>query len=123
MLKNFLLIFTSVLLGVAGQLSLKHGMSTIGQIELDVSSTPMMLLRSFTNPYVLLGFIMYGVSSLSWLIVLSRVELSLAYPMISIGYVLVVFLSWMIFSEQVTLLRFLGTLVICFGVFIISRTY
>jgi multidrug transporter EmrE-like cation transporter len=123
MIKNLLLIFTSVLLGVAGQLSLKHGMTTVGQIDLDVSSTPMMLLRSFTNPYVLLGFIMYGVSSLSWLIVLSRVELSLAYPMISIGYVLVVFLSWMIFAEHVTLLRFLGTLVICFGVFLISRTY
>jgi len=123
MLKNFLLLFFCVALGVVGQLSLKHGMSTIGEIELDVSRVPSMLFRSFANPYVLLGYILYGISSLSWLIVISRVELSLAYPMISIGYVLVVILSRMLFAEHVTPLRFIGTLVICFGVFLMSRTY
>jgi multidrug transporter EmrE-like cation transporter len=123
MLKNFLLLFFCVALGVVGQLSLKHGMSTVGEIKLDISSIPSMLLRSFGNPYVLLGYVLYGISSLSWLIVISRVELSLAYPMIAIGYVLVVFLSWLIFSEHVTTLRVIGTLVICFGVFLMSRTY
>jgi len=123
MLKNMILLFICIALGVIGQLSLKHGMTAIGEIELDVSSTPAMLLRSFQNPYVLLGYIMYGMSSLSWLVVLSRVELSLAYPMISIAYVLVVFLSWWLFSEHVTALRVVGTLVICLGVFIMSRSY
>ncbi len=123
MLKNMMLLFICIALGVIGQLSLKHGMTTVGEIKLDISSTPGMLVRSFGNPYVLLGYIMYGLSSLSWLIVLSRVELSLAYPMISVAYVLVVFLSWWLFSEQVTALRVVGTLVICLGVFIMSRTY
>lgn len=123
MWKNLLLIFLSVALGVTGQLSLKQGMSVIGQIELDASSLPGMLLRSFSNPYVLFGFILYGISSLSWLIVLSRVELSLAYPLISVGYVLVVILSHVLFQEQVSFLRFAGTLVICLGVFLMSRTY
>jgi len=123
MLKNFLLLFICVALGVIGQLSLKHGMNAIGEIELDIARTPSLLLRSFGNPFVLLGYILYGISSLSWLIILSRVELSLAYPMISIGYVLVVILSRVLFDEHVTLLRFAGTLVICFGVFLMSRTY
>ncbi|OGF97804.1 MAG: hypothetical protein A2Z06_00630 [Candidatus Glassbacteria bacterium RBG_16_58_8] len=122
-MKNFLLLFICVALGVIGQLSLKHGMNAIGEIELDVARTPSLLLRSFGNPFVLLGYILYGISSLSWLIILSRVELSLAYPMISIGYVLVVILSRVLFDEHVTLLRFAGTLVICFGVFLMSRTY
>ena len=123
MLKNFLLLFFCIALGVIGQLSLKHGMNSIGEIELDVSSLPGMLVRSFGNPYVLLGYIIYGVSSLSWLVVISRVELSLAYPMIAVGYVLIVILSRILFAEHVTPLRFVGTLVICFGVFLLSRTY
>ncbi len=123
MLKNFLLLFVCIALGVIGQLSLKHGMTAVGEIELDASRIPSMLIRSFGNPYVLLGYILYGLSSLSWLIVISRVELSLAYPMIAIGYVLVVVLSRFLFAEHVTPLRFAGTLVICFGVYLLSRTY
>ncbi len=123
MLKNMLLLLFCISLGVIGQLSLKHGMTMIGEIELDASRIPSMLMRSFGNPYVLLGYIMYGISSLSWIIVISRVELSFAYPMIAIGYVLVVILSRFIFAEHVTPLRLLGTLVICLGVFIMSRTY
>jgi multidrug transporter EmrE-like cation transporter len=123
MLKNLLLLLLCISLGVIGQLSLKHGMTMIGEIELDASRIPSMLMRSLRNPYVLLGYVMYGISSLSWIIVISRVELSFAYPMIAIGYVLVVILSRLIFAEHVTPLRMLGTLVICLGVFIMSRTY
>jgi drug/metabolite transporter (DMT)-like permease len=98
-------------------------MTAVGEIALDASRIPSMLIRSFGNPYVLLGYILYGVSSLVWLIVLSRVEVSLAYPMMATSYVLVVILSRFLLAEEVTPLRFAGTLVICLGVYLLSRTY
>jgi len=61
-------------------------------------------------------------SSFFWLVAISRVELSYAYPMISISYVLVVFLSWLIFKEEVGPVRWLGVAIIIFGVYLISRS-
>jgi len=69
---------------------------------------------------VLLGFILYGVSSLLWLMVLSKRDLSYAYPMIAAGYVLVVFLSWVFFKEEIPLLRIAGLVLICAGVVIVG---
>jgi multidrug transporter EmrE-like cation transporter len=120
--KNFLLILTCVALGVAGQLLLKHGMSSTGERVDEVRDVVPRLLQAATNPAVVGGFLFYALSAALWLVVLTRVELSLAYPMLSLGYVLVVVLSRVFFQEHVTWIRFLGTLVVCFGVFLISRT-
>jgi multidrug transporter EmrE-like cation transporter len=69
---------------------------------------------------VVLGFALYLLSALSWLIILSRVDLSFAYPLISIGYILIMVLSRFMFNEQLTTLRVAGTLMVCAGVFVIS---
>ncbi len=122
MLTNYLLLFFCITLAVIAQLSMSHGMDSVGEIR-DPSSIPSMLIRSFGNPYVLLGYILYGVSSLVWLIVLSRVEVSLAYPTMATSYVLVVILSRFLLGDHVSPLRLAGTLVICLGVYLISRTY
>ena len=83
--KNLALILGAVFLGVLGQLSMKHGMGqvvirTTGIVDL-VSS----LARALIQPFVTAGLGLYAVSALVWLLVLSRVELSFAYPMISVG--------------------------------------
>lgn len=121
-MKNFLMIFFCVLLGVAGQLSLKHGMGSVGRFVPEVSQMVSTFARAFSNPFVVSGFFLYGISSLVWMVILSRVPLSLAYPMISIGYVLVVVLSKVILKEDVSAVRFAGTLVICAGVVLVSRS-
>lgn len=121
-MKNMLLILICVALGVAGQLLLKQGMSSSGDQIDEVREVLPRLVRAATNPVVIAGFLLYGFSAALWLILLTRVDLSFAYPMLSLGYVLVVFLSRALFDEQVTWMRFLGTLVVCVGVFLISRT-
>ena len=68
------------------------------------------------------AFAVYGISALVWMIVLSRVNLSYAYPMVSLGYVFVVILSRYLFGESVTMLRLAGTLVIGVGVILISQS-
>ncbi len=118
--KNFLMILFSVATGSAGQLVMKHGMNSIGKIH--ASQVTEKLGSAFLNPYVIGGFGLYGLSAIMWMVILSRVNLSFAYPMVSLGYVIVVISSRYLFHEPVSLLRIVGTLVICFGVFLISRS-
>jgi multidrug transporter EmrE-like cation transporter len=128
-MKNFILILFSVILGVAGQLSLKHGVGVAsggGEGEIVHSLSPRsvfsFLQAAVANKYVVLGFLCYLISAASWLVILSRVDLSFAYPMISIGYILVVVLSKYMFDEPVTGFRIAGTLLVCAGVFLLLRS-
>ena len=117
---DMLIIIFSVLLSAVAQLLLKHGMTKVGRVS-SLASAPRMLLAALSNPTVLTGLAIFGVSALSWLIALSRVKLSVAYPMISLGYVAVIFFSWLILSESVRPITIAGCLVIIFGVILISR--
>lgn len=127
-MKNILLILFSAALGVAGQLALKYGVGAASTkssskivSSLDAKSIVTFLASAAANKFVLLGFALYLVSALSWLIILTRVDLSLAYPLISISYIIVVVLSKLIFNEPVTAYRLAGTLVVCAGVFLLLR--
>jgi multidrug transporter EmrE-like cation transporter len=128
-MKNFLLILFSVLLGVGGQIAIKHGVGMAsggGTSEIVHSLSPRSILgflqSAVVNRFVVLGFVCYGISAASWLVILSRVDLSFAYPMISIGYILVVILSKYIFDEPVTSFRIAGTLLVCAGVLLLLRS-
>ncbi len=121
-MKNFLLILTCVILGVCGQLLLKHGMSADPDKVDRVDEILPRIMAAFLNPVVLGGFFLYFLSAALWLIVLTRNELSYAYPLLSMGYVLVVVLSRVLFHEAVTATRLIGTLVVVAGVILISRT-
>jgi drug/metabolite transporter (DMT)-like permease len=120
--KHFLMILVCVLLGSAGQLALKHGMTAVGRFSAETHQLLPTFVRAFSNPWVIAGFTCYGLSSLMWMVVVSRVPLSLAYPMISMGYVIVVIMSRFLLNEEVSALRFAGTLVICAGVVLVSRS-
>ncbi|MGQ9602675.1 MAG: EamA family transporter [bacterium] len=128
-MKNFLLILFSVVFGVAGQLCLKHGVGLVSAQShqrivnsLDPGSMIAFLSNAVLNRFVILGFLSYLISAAGWLIILSRMDLSFAYPMISVGYIIVVILSKYIFDEPVTALRIAGTLFVCFGVFLLLRS-
>ena len=109
-------------MSTTGELLLKHGMNTVGVMSLAPSDFIPMLLKAFTNPFVFAGFVLIFGGSIFWLAVISRVDLSWAYPMLSLGYILVVIESWILLNEPVTSVRFIGVLVICLGVFILSRS-
>ncbi len=115
-------ILVSVLLGAVGQVMLKRGMSTIGPLTLSVSGLLPMLWRIATNLYVAGGLAIYVSGTVFWLVALSRVELSYAYPFASLSYVLMLAASWFLFRENVTAVRLLGTAVVGIGVFLISRS-
>jgi multidrug transporter EmrE-like cation transporter len=128
-MKNLLLILFSVVLGVLGQLSLKHGVTTVSEMgssgiahSLSLRSILTFLQGAAGDRFVILGFLCYVISAASWLVILTRVDLSLAYPLISIGYILVVVLSKYLFDEPVTSMRIAGTLLVCVGVVMLVRS-
>jgi len=116
------LITLDVVLNVAGQLSLKYGMSQIGNFAISFSTLPPVFLKAATNLNVLLGLVCYGLGFLVWLIVLAKAEVSYAYPLISLGYVFTAILARLMFGEAVSVTRMLGILVTCLGVFLIARS-
>jgi drug/metabolite transporter (DMT)-like permease len=118
-MKSVLLVLCSVAPAVAGQLLLKFAIGRLS-LSMDTAGPVGYYVRLFTTPLVLLGFLMYGFSSLIWLFILSKLPLSLAYPLVSMGYVLVVFFSWLLLHEHVGLTRILGVVVICLGVTLLA---
>lgn len=111
------LILFSVALGVIGQICFKLGVRQAGKVELSLA-----LLRLLFTPYIMAGILAYVISTLSWLSVLSKADLSFAYPMISFGYIIIVLVSLLLFKENVSSVRWLGVILISLGVFLTGRS-
>ena len=116
------LIVFGVMLNAAAQLALKQGMSKIGYFDFRLESSVRVLLAVIASPYILVGLACYAVSVVVWLLVLSRVEVSYAYPLLSIGYIVTAFAGWHFFNESIGVIRWAGIIVICLGVWLITRT-
>jgi multidrug transporter EmrE-like cation transporter len=115
-------ILISVLGGAMGQVLLKKGMGSMGPLTISLDQLGSMLWRIGTNPYVIVGLAVYVGSTLFWLVTLSRVDLSYAYPFASLSYVVMLLASWLLFKENITSLRLLGSFVVMTGVILISRS-
>ncbi len=116
-----LYILISVLFSTVGQLLLKGGMNSMGEVTLSFGQFFQTLWRMIVNPGVFFGLFIYGVGTIFWLAALSRAELSYAYPFASLSYVIMLAASWMMFDEKITLARIIGTVLICIGVLVIYR--
>jgi drug/metabolite transporter (DMT)-like permease len=117
------LILISVLLGVGGQLTLKIGMTQVGRIGVDALGEPFeVLTRVLLTPMVVGGLALYVLGAGVWLAVLSRVPLSLAYPVLALSYVVTPIVAWLVLGETVPAVRWIGLATICLGVVIVSRT-
>lgn len=115
------MILLGVLLNAAAQLALKAGMTRVGQFDFALANLAPIGWQVGTNPFVALGLFCYVVSVAVWLLVLSRVEVSLAYPMLSIGYVVNALIAWWFMGESLTAMKIAGIATICFGVWLLSR--
>ncbi len=120
-MKQLILLLVTVSLNVFGQLMMKRGMSSVGVITGDLGMLADSLTRAVMNPFVLAGVASYGVSTIFWLVLLSRVELSYAYPALSMGYVLITLVSAFLLGEQVSAMRWAGVFIIVTGVILVTR--
>ncbi len=115
-------ILVGVFLNAFAQLFLKKGMMSVGPLDSQASSLAPLVLKIFLEPFVLAGLTCYVVSVGVWMFVLSRSEVSFAYPFLSIGYVVTALGGYYFFSETLSISRIAGIVTICLGVILISRT-
>ncbi|GAA4359387.1 SMR family transporter [Variovorax defluvii] len=121
-LPTFSIIFAGVLLNSVAQLLLKAGARTLGQVSMgSLASLMAAAWGAGTQPWVLLGLVCYFVSAGLWILALTRVDVTVAYPMLSMGYVIAALLAWQIFGEPLTANRVLGIAIILIGVVVLSR--
>jgi len=123
MLKNSLpLILLGVFLNAAAQLLLKAGMEKIGYFKFSLANIIPIGLQVIGNLPILTGLSFYVFSVVVWLMALSRVEVSFAYPMLSLGYIVTAVAGYFCFNENLSLTRVAGIVVIMLGVCLITRT-
>lgn len=118
------LLLVSVCFAVAGQLALKAAMTEVGRIgSAQVASAADTIARAAKEPRLWTGLALFGISAAFWLVVLSRVPLSVAYPFVGLSYVIIVLLSRFVLHEHVPVMRWLGVCVVAAGIAIIGLSF
>jgi multidrug transporter EmrE-like cation transporter len=115
-------ILSGVLLNAIAQLLLKAGTNAIGRFEISAGNLVPVMMKLGFEPHIVGGVFCYLVSLVVWLIGLSRVDVSIAYPMLSIGYVLNAFAAWYLFGESLTAQKLIGIGFIIAGVVLVTRS-
>jgi len=119
---SFGLLLSGVVLNAVAQLLLKAGTNAVGSFEYSTANIAPIGLRLALDPHILGGLACYVVSVVIWILALSRVEVSIAYPLLSIGYVINAAAAWYFLGEAVTPMRLIGIGVIVLGCFIVARS-
>ena len=119
---SFSLVLFGVLLNAAAQLLLKAGTNAVGRFDFDLANIVPVGLRLALEPHILGGLGCYVVSVVVWIMALSRVPVSVAYPMLSIGYVVNALVAWQWFGEALAAQKMAGIGFIIVGVYLVARS-
>jgi multidrug transporter EmrE-like cation transporter len=115
-----ILMFSAIVLNVCGHLFLKAGMNRVGAISVD--QLVVSFSKIFTTPFVVLGLLSYVSSVAMYMVVLSKVDISYAYPlMMGLGYVMIVLFSWQIFGEPFSTFKWIGIILILAGLSLLGK--
>ena len=116
------LLLTGVLLNAIAQLLLKAGAGSLAGVDLRPGNAMLIAGRLLFNAPIIAGLACYALSVVVWILALARVEVSVAYPMLSIGYVINALAAWWLFDENLSGARLAGIGVILVGVWLVART-
>ncbi len=120
-MKNILLILASVAFNVGAQLLLKKGVQAFGKLDLSLQTVAQLFVSIFTNAYIFSGMLCFVLSAFLWLYVLSKIPVSIAYPLGSLGYIFTAVLAYFLLNEPLSLVKIIGILLICAGVAILTK--
>lgn len=115
-------ILFTVMTNAAAQLLLKYGMISLGSISFSAETLIQRIFQIVFNPWVFAGLVTFVISMASHLYVLSKVDLSFAYPFLSLAYVMVALLAWWLFNEDLGTLKIAGIIFICIGTILIAQS-
>ena len=116
------LILIGVFLNAIAQLLLKQGMRLVDQFDFTLSNVIPVGFSILKNPFVLGGLFCYVVSVGVWLMALSRVDVSYAYPLLSVGYIFTAVAAYFFLGEDLSLLRVAGIFIIIIGVWCVAQS-
>lgn len=123
MFKTLAIMLLAVTAGTIGDLLLAKGMKEMGDLSaMNLRGMASAALQAITTPKLVIGTVMLAIFFFLWLAVLSWEDLSVALPMQALNYVLVAFLAQYFLGESVTPLRWAGTLLVCVGVMMITKS-
>ncbi len=121
-MNTLLIAIFSIALSVAAQFSLKAGMSSVEMREILAQPYSLRTFSSvLTDKHVLGGFLLYGLGAIVWLGVLSKWDVSKAYPLVGLGFLFTVVIGFLV-GEQVTTPRVIGVMLICAGVWLVANS-
>ena len=115
-------LFLGVLLNAAAQLLLKAGTNAVGRFEFTPENILPVGLKLALEPHIAGGLACYVFSVAIWIVGLSRVPVSIAYPMLSVGYIVNAIAAWYLFGESLTAQKLVGIAFIVCGVFLVARS-
>ena len=118
----FALILTGVLLNASAQLLLKAGTNAVGHFEFHLDNVIPVGMKLAFQPYIMGGMACYAISLVVWIMALSRVPVSLAYPMLSIGYVVNAVVAYYWLGEPLAMQKMLGIGFIIIGVVLVAKS-
>ena len=121
-MKYIVFILFTVATNAAAQLMLKYGMMQLGPLSFAGVNPVLKILQIVFSPWVFLGLCTFVISMASHLYVLSKVDLSFAYPFLSLAYVLVAVFAYFVFREDLNALRIAGIAFICVGTILIAQS-
>ncbi|MBL8510624.1 MAG: EamA family transporter [Betaproteobacteria bacterium] len=119
---TFSLVLFGVLLNAAAQLLLKAGTTRIGHFSFSLDNIVPIGWQLATQPFILGGLSCYAVSVVVWVMALSRTPVSIAYPMLSIGYIVNALAAWWLFGESLPAQKVAGIAVIVIGVWLVAKS-
>ncbi|MBP0614279.1 EamA family transporter [Jiella mangrovi] len=122
MTKYIPFILFTVLTNAAAQVMLKYGMMQLGALSFAGVNPILKILQIVFSPWVFLGLCTFVISMASHLFVLSKVDLSFAYPFLSLAYVVVAIFAYFLFKEEVNAMRIIGIALICGGTIFIAQS-
>jgi multidrug transporter EmrE-like cation transporter len=120
-LVSFSLIMAGVMLNAAAQILMKTGTNSIGYFDYSLANIMPVGWKLATEPHIIGALSCYVLGVVIWILALSRVQVSIAYPLLSMGYVVNAVAAWYLFNESFNPSKVVGMGVIILGVVIISR--
>lgn len=122
-MKTLVVLFVAICAQTFGDVCLTKGMKSIGEVNtLDPAKLFQIGVQVFTTPYIWLGIVILSIFFGLYLVALSWADLSFVLPVTAFGYVMNALMAWQLLGEHVSVVRWLGTLIICFGVAVVAKT-
>ena len=121
MIQGYVLVIISVLFNVIAQLLLKKGVTIFEKLDFSIDTMIKLFVGIFTNIYIFSGMFCFVMSAFLWLFVLTKIQVSIAYPLGSLGYIFTAVLAYFILNEPLTMAKIIGIALICVGVYVLTK--